>query len=114
MCKVYIMNVACLGVVYRAYVDIHKHSFIPSSYTHIYWPLLPTPISYPLLIPLYTPCSTWPKGDLTHEEEQFLRHQIALKMDETKNLQRASEESTRKLHELEEFFMKLKQITGTI
>ena len=33
-------------------------------------------------------------------------------MDETKNLQRASEESTKKLYELEEFFMKLKQITG--
>ena len=100
------MNVACLGVVYRAYDHIHIHSY----YAYIYWPLPPTPAYIPL--PLYTPCYIWPKGDLTHEEEQFLRHQIALKMDETKNLQRASEESTKKLYELEEFFMKLKQITG--
>ena len=82
------------------------HIIIYSTSIHRPLPLFSTPHHTHCL---YNP---WPKGDLTHEEEQFLRHQIALKMDETKNLQRASEESTKKLYELEEFFMKLKQITG--
>lgn len=52
------------------------------------------------------------RGDLTMEEEKFLKLQIDEKMEKTKSLQKASEEGLRKLQAMEEAFTKLKQVTG--
>lgn len=52
------------------------------------------------------------RGDLTVEEENFLRSQINEKQEKTRNLQRASEEGQKKLASMEEAFTKLKQVTG--
>lgn len=52
------------------------------------------------------------RGDLTIEEENFLRSQITEKQEKTRNLQRASEEGQKKLQSMEEAFTKLKQVTG--
>ena len=52
------------------------------------------------------------RGDLTVEEEKFLRSQIDEKMERTKSLQRATEEGLKKLQSMEEAFTKLKQVTG--
>lgn len=52
------------------------------------------------------------RGDLTSDEEKFLKAQIEEKMEKTKNLQRASEEGLKKLQSMEEAFTRLKQVTG--
>jgi hypothetical protein len=52
------------------------------------------------------------RGDLTKEEEVLLRTQLKEKEEKTKKLQRANEESQRKVTAMEEAFMKIKQITG--
>lgn len=52
------------------------------------------------------------RGDLTVEEENFLRAQIDERMEKTKNLQKAAEEGLKKLQQMEEAFTKLKQVTG--
>lgn len=52
------------------------------------------------------------RGDLTIEEEHFLRSQIDEKMEKTKSLQKAAEEGLKKLQQMEEAFTKLKQVTG--
>lgn len=52
------------------------------------------------------------RGDLTLEEEKFLKSQIDEKLEKTKSLQKASEEGLRKLQAMEEAFTKLKQVTG--
>lgn len=54
------------------------------------------------------------RGDLTKEEERFLLDQINAKVEETKNLQKANEESSKLLHDTEAFFAKLKSITGVV
>ena len=52
------------------------------------------------------------RGDLTRDEEHFLRNQITEKMEKTKNLQKANEDSNKKLHAMEEAFAQIKQVTG--
>lgn len=52
------------------------------------------------------------RGDLTKEEEAFLRSQIIDKLEKTKSLQRANEESNKRFQAMEEAFSQLKQITG--
>lgn len=52
------------------------------------------------------------RGDLTKEEELLLRTQLKEKEEKTKKLQRANEESQRKVNALDEAFIKIKQITG--
>jgi chromosome segregation ATPase len=52
------------------------------------------------------------RGDLTKEEEMFLRDQISEKVEKTKHLQKATEESQRRLQAMEDAFTKLKQITA--
>jgi len=52
------------------------------------------------------------RGDLTLEEERFLKSQIDDKQEKTRNLQRASEEGLKKLQSMDEAFTKLKQVTG--
>mmetsp|Transcript_13135 Transcript_13135/g.13597 ORF Transcript_13135/g.13597 Transcript_13135/m.13597 type:complete len:695 (+) Transcript_13135:27-2111(+) len=52
------------------------------------------------------------RGDLTKEEELLLRTQLKEKEEKTKRLQRANEESQRKVSALDEAFTKIKQITG--
>ena len=50
------------------------------------------------------------RGDLTREEESLLRSQITEKQEETKHRQKANEESTKKLQQLEDTFTQLKQV----
>eukprot|EP00604_Paraphysomonas_vestita_P001656 CAMPEP_0174822020 /NCGR_PEP_ID=MMETSP1107-20130205/12587_1 /TAXON_ID=36770 /ORGANISM="Paraphysomonas vestita, Strain GFlagA" /LENGTH=421 /DNA_ID=CAMNT_0016039881 /DNA_START=486 /DNA_END=1748 /DNA_ORIENTATION=+ len=52
------------------------------------------------------------RGDLTKEEEVLLRTQLKEKEEKTKKLQRANEESQRKVTAMDDAFMKIKQITG--
>ena len=52
------------------------------------------------------------RGDLTKEEESFLRAQIIDKLEKTKSLQRANEESNKHFLAMEEALSQLKQITG--
>jgi hypothetical protein len=52
------------------------------------------------------------RGDLTVEEEKFLKAQIDEKTERTRVLQRQSEEGHKKLQSMEEAFTKLKQVTG--
>jgi len=52
------------------------------------------------------------RGDLTVEEERFLKAQIDEKLEKTRVLQKASEEGLKKLQSMEESFTKLKQVTG--
>lgn len=52
------------------------------------------------------------RGDLTKDEEAFLRSQIVDKLEKTKSLQRANEESNKRFQAMEEAFSQLKQITG--
>lgn len=52
------------------------------------------------------------RGDLTKEEEHLLRTQLKEKEEKTKRLQRANEESQRKVSQMDEAFMRIKQITG--
>lgn len=51
-------------------------------------------------------------GDLTLEEERFLKSQIDDKQEKTRTLQKASEEGLKKLQSMDEAFTKLKQVTG--
>ena len=50
------------------------------------------------------------RGDLTRDEENLLRSQITEKQEETKHLQKANEESTKKLQAMEDVFAQLKQV----
>lgn len=52
------------------------------------------------------------KGNLTRTEEAFLKTTVNAKIDNTKNLQKAAEESQKKLQAMEDLFAKLKQVTG--
>lgn len=52
------------------------------------------------------------KGDLTKVEENFLKMQLTNKVEITKNLQKATEESHRRLQAMEDAFLQLKQVTG--
>jgi chromosome segregation ATPase len=51
-------------------------------------------------------------GDLTKEEEGFLKNQLKEKEEKTKRLQKQNEESQRKVQALEEAFNEIKQVTG--
>ena len=51
-------------------------------------------------------------GDLTKEEEGFLKNQLKEKEEKTKRLQKQNEESQRKFLALEEAFNEIKQVTG--
>lgn len=52
------------------------------------------------------------RGDLTEDEEALLRTQLKEKEEKTKRLQRANEESQRRVSLMEESFQRIKQITG--
>lgn len=52
------------------------------------------------------------RGDLSREEESFLRSQISEKQEETRSLQKANEESNKRLQAMDDAFAKLKQVTG--
>jgi hypothetical protein len=52
------------------------------------------------------------KGNLTRTEEQFLKTKLNEKIENTKSLQKATEESHRRLQSMEDLFAKLKQVTG--
>lgn len=52
------------------------------------------------------------RGDLTEDEELLLRTQLKEKEEKTKRLQRANEESQRRVSLMEESFQRIKQITG--
>ena len=52
------------------------------------------------------------RGDLTRAEEYTLKTQLQGKEEETKKLQRANEESQRKVNKMEEEFQAIKQVTG--
>lgn len=52
------------------------------------------------------------RGDLTEDEEVLLRTQLKEKEEKTKRLQRANEESQRRVSLMEESFQRIKQITG--
>ena len=52
------------------------------------------------------------RGDVTMEEESFLKAQIEDKLKNTRSLQKSAEEATKKLQSMEEAFIKLKQVTG--
>jgi len=52
------------------------------------------------------------RGDLTKEEELLLRTQLKEKEEKTKRLQKANEESQRKVSLMDDAFTKIKQITG--
>jgi hypothetical protein len=52
------------------------------------------------------------RGDLTKDEEVLLRTQLKEKEEKTKRLQRANEESQRKVQAMDDAFIKIKQITG--
>ena len=50
------------------------------------------------------------KGDLTRDEENFLRSQLTEKVDKTKNLQKATEESHKRLQAMEDAFLQVNLI----
>ena len=52
------------------------------------------------------------RGDLTREEEYILKTQLQDKEEKTRTLQRANEESQRKVTAMEEAFQEIKQVTG--
>lgn len=52
------------------------------------------------------------RGDLTRDEENLLRSQITEKQEESKSLQKANEDSAKKLQAMEDIFGQLKQVTG--
>ena len=52
------------------------------------------------------------RGDITMEEELFLKSQVEEKTKSTRVLQKASEDSLKELQTMEEAFTKLKQVTG--
>lgn len=52
------------------------------------------------------------RGELTHEEEAFLRSQISSKQDKVRSLQRLNEECNKRYIAMEEAFSQLKQVTG--
>lgn len=52
------------------------------------------------------------KGDLTKKEENFLKSQLSSKVEMTKNLQKATEDSHKRLQAMEDAFLQLKQVTG--
>jgi len=52
------------------------------------------------------------RGDLTKEEEGLLRRQLREKEENTRKLQRANEESQKKITAMEDAFMLIKQVTG--
>eukprot|EP01041_Mallomonas_annulata_P011126 gene11126-23257_t len=52
------------------------------------------------------------RGDLTKEEEVLLRMQLREKEENTRKLQRANEESQKKITSMEDAFMLIKQVTG--
>ena len=52
------------------------------------------------------------RGDLTRDEETFLRSQISDKVENRKSLQKANEDSLKQLQAMEESFAQIKQITG--
>mmetsp|Transcript_5027 Transcript_5027/g.5156 ORF Transcript_5027/g.5156 Transcript_5027/m.5156 type:complete len:675 (-) Transcript_5027:185-2209(-) len=52
------------------------------------------------------------RGDLTKEEEGLLRMQLREKEENTKKLQRANEESQKRITAMEDAFMLIKQVTG--
>jgi chromosome segregation ATPase len=52
------------------------------------------------------------RGDLTKEEEMVLRTQVLDKEERSRRLQKANEDSRITLHEMEEWFMEVKQVTG--
>ncbi len=52
------------------------------------------------------------RGELTQEEENFLRAQIASKQDKVRSLQRLNEECNKRYIAMEEAFSQLKQVTG--
>lgn len=52
------------------------------------------------------------RGDLTEDEEALLRTQLKEKEEKTKRLQKANEESQRRVSMMEESFQRIKQITG--
>lgn len=52
------------------------------------------------------------RGDLTKEEEGLLRRQLREKEENTRKLQRANEESQKKITQMEDAFMLIKQVTG--
>ena len=51
------------------------------------------------------------RGDLTVEEEKFLKSQIDEKLEKTNNLRRAADESNKKLQQMEDAFEKLRSVT---
>ena len=52
------------------------------------------------------------RGELTPEEEAFLRAQISAKQDKVRSLQRLNEEGNKRFLAMEEAFSQLKQVTG--
>jgi hypothetical protein len=52
------------------------------------------------------------RGELTKEEEGFLKNQLRDKVEKTKNLQKATESSHKRLQAMEDAFLRLKQVTG--
>ena len=52
------------------------------------------------------------KGDLTRKEENFIKSQLSSKVEMTKNLQKATEDSHKRLQAMEDAFLQLKQVTG--
>ena len=50
------------------------------------------------------------RGDLTKEEENLLRTQLREKEENTRKLQRANEESQKRMQTMEEAFMSIKQV----
>ncbi|NDD93334.1 hypothetical protein EBZ37_14795, partial [bacterium] len=51
------------------------------------------------------------KGNLTRTEEAFLKSTLNERIDNTKNLQKAAEDSQKKLQAMEDMFAKLKQVS---
>lgn len=52
------------------------------------------------------------RGDLTRDEENFLKSEISDRAERTKSLQKANEESQKKLQAMEDAFAQTKQVTG--
>lgn len=52
------------------------------------------------------------RGDLTREEEHFLRMQVTEKEEKTRNLQKSNEENQKRAQLLERAFMRIKQLIG--
>lgn len=52
------------------------------------------------------------RGDLTHEEEHFLKQQVREKEEKTRDLQKSNEENQKRAQLLERAFMRIKQLIG--